>query len=122
MTLFVTGQGNPPPTLMWFRNGIPINASADERIRILREQVPTHVNSILSIIQTVPSDSGRYTCVVSNEAGNETAIFDVTVNGKLKCCVFLRIQAIYIPVSLTKWFSFHYSTTTSPGSTYNSQS
>ena len=84
--LFVTGQGNPEPTLTWLRDDVPINASADVRISISLVSNPalSRITSIISIGQSILSDSGRYTCVVSNEAGSVTAIFDVTVNGRFK--------------------------------------
>lgn len=86
MVLFVMAQGNPLPVLTWFREGIPINESSDERISITLVQnlEATRISSTISIEDTIPSDSGQYICIASNDAGNVTAFFDVTVNGKLK--------------------------------------
>ena len=85
VTLFVTGQGTPIPTLTWLRDDMPINASTDDRFSIEEViELPDLITSIFSIQMTVRSDTGQYTCVVSNEAGSEMALFDVVVNGRLK--------------------------------------
>lgn len=84
MVLLVTGRGDPRPTLTWFIDDVAVNASADERISIdlVANRDIFRVTSILSIQNTVPSDSGQYVCVVSNVAGSVMTFFNVTVNGK----------------------------------------
>lgn len=84
LILFVTGQGEPIPTFTWFKDDELL--SVDERITISSLPNPdvARVTSFLSIQDTSSSDSGYYTCVVSNAGGSVMTFFNVTVNGKTK--------------------------------------
>lgn len=67
--------GNPPPTLRWHRNNIPLNDS----LRISGTTTPN-----LSIAGITEADEGNYTCVATDTCGGITtsAIATLTVG----CC------------------------------------
>lgn len=67
VTLSVVATGNPAPTYQWRKDGVAINGAT---------------LSSYSLIYVQPGDSGSYTVVVSNAAGQVTSMAAVlTVNG-----------------------------------------
>lgn len=61
----------PPPTIRWYKDGQPVTPSP--RLRILGD------GQLLQIQPTQLSDSGRYLCVASNMAGEDSQDFTVFV-------------------------------------------
>ncbi|XP_053737549.1 hemicentin-1 isoform X1 [Synchiropus splendidus] len=72
VTLECKSDAVPPPTLVWLKDGLPLEASP--RVRILSN------GRYLQINMVVVSDEAEYTCVASNVAGNTTRQFNVAVN------------------------------------------
>ncbi|KAM8771633.1 intercellular adhesion molecule 2-like [Acanthopagrus schlegelii] len=60
--------GNPEPTYMWV-NHQSSNSSSSE-------------GSVFMITSVTPADKGLYACIVHNDVGNTTVVFNVTVRGR----------------------------------------
>ncbi|XP_071981860.1 hemicentin-2 isoform X2 [Engystomops pustulosus] len=64
--------GFPEPTLMWLKDKVPVS-TASARLRILEQ------GRVLSISAVQVSDSGLYTCVAVNAAGEDSRRTDLQV-------------------------------------------
>ncbi|CAJ0944218.1 unnamed protein product [Ranitomeya imitator] len=70
-TLICEANGVPPPSIMWYRNKVPLTPQAN-----------THVQSggrVLKVLHAQREDGGVYTCVVSNAAGEARKKFMVDI-------------------------------------------
>ena len=63
--------GNPPPTIRWFKDDIPVDVSS--RVTVSRS------GGRLRIKPIIKADSGRYRCYAENDAGNTKKEFSVEV-------------------------------------------
>uniref|UniRef100_A0A914I6R1 Uncharacterized protein n=1 Tax=Globodera rostochiensis TaxID=31243 RepID=A0A914I6R1_GLORO len=70
--LLCTVTGNPPPKIEWLKDGQPVD---EERVQTLFK---SGVAS-LEIFNTRPQDAGVYTCVASNELGQDETSAPVAV-------------------------------------------
>ena len=61
-------RGFPAPSIEWYFNGSLL--SQDERINITEEYSDLTSTSAISIVNTTLADSGDYSCVGINDAGN----------------------------------------------------
>ncbi|XP_071342317.1 hemicentin-1 isoform X2 [Trachinotus anak] len=66
-------QGTPTPTIQWLKDGEVINNAGNKGLRISPD------GSSLTVIRAQTTDSGKYTCVASNTAGEEDRIFNLNV-------------------------------------------
>ncbi|XP_019355735.1 hemicentin-1 isoform X2 [Alligator mississippiensis] len=64
--------GTPSPTIMWLKDGHPIEEGDDYKILLNGRK--------LLISRAQVSDTGRYKCVATNTAGDHEREFDVTVH------------------------------------------
>ncbi|KAG2469773.1 HMCN2 protein, partial [Polypterus senegalus] len=71
LTLECRSDGEPPPSIEWFKDNNRI--LMDSRIQTLAG------GQYLDIQEVSPSDSGEYSCVVTNIAGSSSLIFHVVV-------------------------------------------
>ena len=72
--LFCIGHATPQPSLVWRRNGIPIEAS--KRLS---------VNGTLVIITDLqPNDGGLFSCTFSNAVGEISQLIKLVVEGKIE--------------------------------------
>ncbi|XP_004688211.1 PREDICTED: hemicentin-1 [Condylura cristata] len=69
MTCFT--DGTPTPSMSWLRDGQPLGLDAHLTINTQ--------GMVLQLIEADPEDSGRYTCIASNEAGEVSKTFIVKV-------------------------------------------
>ncbi|KAG8182020.1 hypothetical protein JTE90_013951 [Oedothorax gibbosus] len=78
-TLNCPASGVPLPFIAWFKDNIAIDRS-DSKYQILED------GKVLKIISTDESDSGKFKCISSNDAGTDEAEFlvDVMIPPKLK--------------------------------------
>eukprot|EP00079_Xenopus_tropicalis_P024320 XP_012816895.1 PREDICTED: hemicentin-1 [Xenopus tropicalis] len=79
-------SGTPLPSVMWLKNGTPVDTSG-------RLIIQSNGHKLL-ISSTESSDSGNYQCVVKNEAGSSTKQFNVVVH------VRPTIKPVASPVSI----------------------
>ena len=80
--LTCVAYGDQPLSISWSREG-SVLMNDSQRITIYEEEVEeggiTFIQSILQICSTESSDAGVYSCIAANEAGNDTATFELTV-------------------------------------------
>lgn len=66
--------GNPAPTMSWFKNGHPL--SLGDHLMSSNQGMALH------FVKAEIGDTGKYTCVASNEAGDISKHFSLKVLGK----------------------------------------
>uniref|UniRef100_A0A8C3SMB3 Ig-like domain-containing protein n=1 Tax=Chelydra serpentina TaxID=8475 RepID=A0A8C3SMB3_CHESE len=74
VTLECESNAVPPPVITWYKNGRMITESAN--IEILAD------GQMLQIKSAETDDTGRFTCIASNEAGEVSKHFTLKVLGK----------------------------------------
>lgn len=57
-------RGNPPPSVLWLRNAVPLTPS--QRLRLSRRA--------LRVVSVGPEDEGVYQCMAENEVGSAHAV------------------------------------------------
>uniref|UniRef100_A0A493TWE9 Hemicentin-1 n=1 Tax=Anas platyrhynchos platyrhynchos TaxID=8840 RepID=A0A493TWE9_ANAPP len=72
LELDCSATGTPSPTIMWLKDGQPVEEGAGHKILLNGQK--------LLISQAQVSDTGRYKCVAANTAGEREKEFDVTVH------------------------------------------
>ena len=80
--LTCVAYGDLPLSISWSRDGSTL-MNDSQRITIFEEEVEeggiTFIQSTLQICSTEANDAGVYSCIAENEAGNDTATFELTV-------------------------------------------
>ncbi|XP_031431207.1 LOW QUALITY PROTEIN: hemicentin-1 [Clupea harengus] len=71
VSLYCETNAVPPPTLTWYRDGQPL--TSNDKVLILPG------GRVLQIPRAQAEDSGRYTCVAVNEAGEDSIQYDLRV-------------------------------------------
>lgn len=66
-------QGNPSPTIQWLKDGEIIDSSTNYSLSISSNR------RTLTVAAAEITDSGKYTCVATNSAGEEDKIFNLNV-------------------------------------------
>ncbi|TRZ02412.1 hypothetical protein DNTS_034467 [Danionella cerebrum] len=66
-------EGTPTPEIQWLKDGETISRTAHKNIKISPD------GSILTVTAVHTSNSGKYTCVATNQAGEEDRIFNLNV-------------------------------------------
>ena len=61
-------------------NGETLESESDDITILIDSTGDTTRNSTLQILNTLPIDTGTYTCVATNAAGSDTASAELTVN------------------------------------------
>ncbi|XP_062437683.1 hemicentin-1 [Rhea pennata] len=71
--LVCNANGVPVPVMQWLKDGETVASDELQRIRV------TPDGSTLNIFRALTSDTGKYTCVATNPAGEEDRIFNLNV-------------------------------------------
>ncbi|XP_067156720.1 hemicentin-1 [Apteryx mantelli] len=71
--LVCDANGVPAPVMHWLKDGKTVASNELQRIRV------TPDGSTLNIFRALTSDTGKYTCVATNPAGEEDRIFNLNV-------------------------------------------
>ncbi|TMS20257.1 Hemicentin-1, partial [Larimichthys crocea] len=71
--LVCRARGTPTPTIQWLKDGEVINVTRSMGFRISPD------GSTLTVTKAHTTDSGKYTCVATNTAGEEDRIFNLNV-------------------------------------------
>lgn len=80
ITLKCEADGVPRPAISWMKDGRPL--STGRKAQILNE------GQLLRIQDAQVADTGRYTCIAVNVAGQADRKYDVNVHGEKKVKVF----------------------------------
>lgn len=75
-SLLCVADGTPTPTLSWIKDGVTL--IPDRHVFLL------NLNTTLQISQAKVNDTGRYTCVANNTAGQASRHFNLKVLGEQK--------------------------------------
>ncbi|XP_073667498.1 hemicentin-1 isoform X2 [Paramisgurnus dabryanus] len=71
--LVCRAEGTPTPEIRWLKDGKTLSRTAQSNIKISPD------GSTLTVTALHTSDSGKYTCVATNQAGEEDRIFNLNV-------------------------------------------
>nr|DBA21577.1 TPA: hypothetical protein GDO54_018188 [Pyxicephalus adspersus] len=66
-------EGTPSPQILWLKDGRPLDLVSAPNIQLSPDGSTVHFTSVQ------PSDSGRYTCVARNVAGEDTKVYVLNV-------------------------------------------
>ena len=84
LTLSCTSRGSPPDIFTWRKDNGPILQSFITPVTYNEYSAVFHAN--YSTDRVTKSDSGIYTCTVTNPIGSNSATITINVIGKLICC------------------------------------
>ena len=81
LTLSFTSRGSPPDTFTWRKDSGPIEQSTSIT-KVTHTSTSAVFRADYSIHSVTTSDSGTYTCTVSNPIGSDSETITVNVTGK----------------------------------------
>lgn len=68
-------RGNPPPSVLWLRNAVPLTPS--QRLRLSRRA--------LRVVSVGPEDEGVYQCMAENAVGSAQAVVQLRTTRPGEC-------------------------------------
>ena len=81
LMLSCISRGSPPDTFTWRKDNGPVLQSTTTPVTFTNTMAVFRVDYSIASVST--SDSGTYTCNVTNPIGSDSATITVTVTGKL---------------------------------------
>uniref|UniRef100_A0A452IZR4 Ig-like domain-containing protein n=1 Tax=Gopherus agassizii TaxID=38772 RepID=A0A452IZR4_9SAUR len=84
--LVCEAKGIPRPAIQWLKDGNPVTSNESQRIR--RVKIKSCVLSVCNLCKT--DDTGSFTCIASNEAGEVSKHFSLKVLGK--CYFYIQTR------------------------------
>ena len=82
LTLSCISRGSPPDTFTWRKDSDPIVLQSTSITAVDYTSTSAVFRANYSIASVTTSDSGTYTCTVTNPIGSDTATITVVVIGK----------------------------------------
>ena len=93
LSLSCTSRGSPPDTFIWRKGNGPVLQSTTTPVTYNANSAVFHTNYSIDSVTT--SDSGTYTCTVTNPIGNDSTT--IAVESKLIIeCITAKIYCSYI--------------------------
>ena len=100
LTLSCTSRGSPPDTFTWRKDGTPISPSPSVTTVSHTDSMAVF-QSDYTINSVTTSDSGTYTCTVTNPIGSDSETITVNVAGELLYNFYLQcMHVVYIQYSI----------------------
>ena len=97
VTFACSASGRPYPTIQWYKDGVMLTNDS-QLTSIYNEEFENSgllfTSSILELCGVGEDDSGTYSCVASNLAGNDTMEFEVQVQPRM-----LAVSPLYPALS-----------------------
>ena len=85
LTLSCTSRGSPPDSFTWIKDGTP--APPTPTLTTVTHSTTTAIfRSDYTINNVTTSDSGTYTCTVTNPIGSDSETISVVVTGEYMQC------------------------------------
>ena len=78
-----TVTGIPSPTIIWMKDGIPLNVSTLPIVSLLKK--PNSSRIVISKAAGIEYN-GMYTCIASNDAGSVSSSFLIQLQGQQHDC------------------------------------
>ena len=100
-TFFCEASGVLTPNITWMMNEETVESGSGDII-ITIDTGDAIRRSTLQVLNTLPNDTATYTCVAINDAGNDSASAELTVN----CTLSVSSFQIYVPKVFTRVFFF----------------
>lgn len=79
-------RGNPPPSVLWLRNAVPLASS--QRLRLSHRA--------LRVVSVGPEDEGVYQCMAENEVGSAHAVVQLRTARPGACSARAEILAEHL--------------------------
>ncbi|XP_073456587.1 hemicentin-2 [Aquarana catesbeiana] len=73
VTLECKAEGTPAPQVLWLKDGRPLDFVSAPNMRLSQDGSSVHLTTVQ------PSDSGRYTCLARNVAGEDTKVYVLNI-------------------------------------------
>ena len=83
LTLSCTSRGSPPDTFTWRKDSDPTVLQSTSITAVDYTSARAEFCADYSIASVITSDSGTYTCTVTNPIGSDSATITVVVTSKL---------------------------------------
>ena len=83
LTLYCTSRGSPPDTFTWMKDGDQTVLQSTSITAVDYTDTNAVFRADYSIDSVTASDSGAYTCTVTNPIGSNSTTITVIVMGKL---------------------------------------
>ena len=92
-TLSCTSQGSPPDTFTWRKDNDPTVLQSTSITAVDHTNTSAMFRANYSIDSVTASDSGTYTCTVTNPIGSDSATITAVVIGKL-CIIIVKHSSL----------------------------
>ena len=89
LTLSCTSQGSPPDTFTWRKDNDPTVLQSTSITAVDYTSTSAVFRANYSIDSVTTSDSGTYTCTVTNPIGSDSTTITVVVGKLIYICVYV---------------------------------
>ena len=79
LTLSCTSRGSPPDTFTWMKDGTVLDPQPNV-VTLAHDSTTANFQTNYIISNAIASDSGTYTCTVTNPIGSDNKTISVAVN------------------------------------------
>ncbi|XP_065904865.1 uncharacterized protein [Dysidea avara] len=100
LTLSCTSEGSPPDTFTWMKDGVPLTQSINYTT-VTHSNTRAVFHTEYSISEAATSDSGTYTCTVTNPIGSDS--HRITVNVVPIPPLNLSIESVEETIIVLSW-------------------
>ena len=97
LTLSCTSRGSPPDTFTWMKDGTVLDPQPNV-VTLAHDSTTANFQTNYTISSVTTSDSGSYTCAVTNPIGSDDKTISIVVTGELilLCTLPANINSIEV--------------------------